>query len=142
MFKRLRMLQAFAMASALALSVSASAQTGPAEVDRRMAEIEAALDKCEAQMEQIGAAGGVAERQRLLREHAYAMRENVRALRLVDEPFSPAMRIMMAGGNQNPSAEAMMKAHALIARRIALMDRMMAQMMEQLMRHQELTGKP
>lgn len=49
---------------------------------------------------------------------------------------------MMAGGKRAVSSEAMMKAHALIARCIALMNRMMEQLMEQMMGHQESSGKP
>ena len=95
-----------------------------------------------AQMERIGRTSDPAERARLLREHGQTMRENVRAMRAVDDPFTRAMRSMMVGGKRAVSSEAMMKAHALIARRIALMDRMMGQMMEQLMRHQESSEKP
>ena len=166
MFIRLRVFLAFVTLAAVALSVSARAQMEPmrtqlsqvaegraaapkaqpadgaTEVDRRMAEIEAALDRNEAQMERIGRTSDPAERERLLREHGQAMREIVRAMRAIDEPFSRTMRSMMAGGRRVPSSEAMMKAHALIARRIALMDRMMEQLMEQLMGHLESSGKP
>lgn len=124
----------------------ASPRTGSmdptAEVERRMAEMETALDKGEVQIERIRRSSDAAEREKLVLDHAQAMRDNVRALRAIGEPYGRAMRSMMAGGNQNLSSEAMMKAHALIAQRIALMDRMMGQIMELLMRHQEIgSGK-
>lgn len=165
MFKRLRVLVAFATVAALALSVSARAQQAPGEppgtasrhqaaspkaqpadgaveVDSRMAEIEAALDKSEALMQRVGMTSEPAERARLFREHGQAVRETVGAIRAIAAPFSREMRRMMGGGKRAVSSDAMMRAHALIARRIALMDRMMAQIMEQLMGHQEASGKP
>ena len=111
---------------------------GPAaEVDRRMTDIETALDRSEAQMGRIRGMSDPKERARLLREHGQAIREIARDLRAMDDPFSRTMRSMMAGGERAPSSEAMMTVHALIARRIALMDRVMEQIMEQSMQHQE-----
>lgn len=130
------------MAGGHAAAPKAQAADAAAEADRRMAEIEAALDESEAQMERIHGTSDTAEREKVLRGHGQAMRENVRAMRAIDEPFSRAMRSMMASGKRAPSSESMMKAHALIARRIALMDRMMGQMMEQSMGHQESSGEP
>ena len=59
----------------------------------------------------------------------------------IDDPFSRTMRSMMAGGKRAPSSESMTKAHTLIARRIALMDRVMGQIMEQSMQPQEAFEK-
>ena len=56
-------------------------------------------------------------------------------VRELDRAFSPQMRAMMGGGSQIISAERMMLAHDLMARRIALMERPTEQVMEQSMGH-------
>lgn len=106
-----------------------------ATVEQQMAQMEARLDKLEAQMEQIHRVGDPVERRRLLGEHQRALRDVMGTMRAMDAPFNREMRVMM--GNA-PSAELMMHHHALMTRRIALMERMMGQMMEQFMQAGEV----
>lgn len=105
------------------------------DVDSRMAQIETELDRLEVQLERVRAAKEPAERSRLLAEHSRDLRRTMGALRELNRAFSPQMRAMMGGGTQAVSAERMMLAHDLMARRIALMERMTEQVMEQSMGH-------
>ena len=121
---------------AAADTASPPAQPAPG-VDARMAELEADLQALEAQMERVRTAADPAERSRLLGEHARALRRTMAQVRELDRAFSPQMRAMMGGGSQIVSAERMMLAHDLMARRIALMERLTEQVMEQAMGHGE-----
>jgi hypothetical protein len=111
---------------------------GPAAVgvDERMAQLEADLDQLDAQIQRIRAAADPAERSRLLGEHARALRRSMAAARELDRAFSPRMRAMMGGGTQAISAERMMLAHDLLARRLSLMERLTEQVMERSMGHE------
>ncbi len=124
--------------SALAAPAAWAQAPQPAtELNRRMAQIEAALDGLEGRMERIRATTDPAERSRLLAEHARALRQNTAAVRELGRAFGPQMRAMMSGSKQTLSAETMMLEHDLMARRIALMERMMEQLMQQTMGHLE-----
>lgn len=127
---------------ALAAADAASAAAQPAGgVEERMAQLDADLDALDAQMERVRAAADPAERSRLLGEHARALRRAMAQVRELDRAFSPQMRAMMGGGRQGISAERMMLAHDLMARRIALMERLTQQVMEQSMGHGEGTAR-
>lgn len=101
-----------------------------ATVEQQMAQMEARLDKLEAQRAQIHRVGDPIERKRLLAEHQRALREAMGTMRAMDKPFNREMRAMMGGTKNAPSAELMMHHHALMMRRITLMDRMMEQFMQ------------
>lgn len=120
-----------------ALAQPALADASAGRVDERMAELEAQLDQLDAQMQRIRASTDAAERSRLLGEHARALRRTTAQVRELNGVFRPQMRAMMGGGRGTVSAESMMRAHDLLARRIALMERLTAQVMEQSMGHQE-----
>lgn len=123
-----------------ALSHPAPAVPSAARVGERMAQLEAQLDQLEAQMQRIRATTDSAARSRLLGEHAAALRASIAAARELDRAFSAQMRAMM-GGAKTPSAEGMMKAHALMQRRLSLMERQMQQLMEQSMGHDEVRAR-
>lgn len=126
------------MFSGLAAAAAWAQVPQPAtSIDSRMAQIEAALGGLEAQMERIRVTRDPAERGKLLGEHRRALRQSVTAVRELDRAFSPEMRAMMGGRTQAPSAERMMLEHDVMVRRIALMERLMGQLMEQTMGHLE-----
>lgn len=135
----------FALAAAAQTAPTEAPRTGrevraPAQVpgaDARMAQLEADMQALEAHMERVRAAADPAERSRLLGEHARALRRTMSQVRELDRAFSPQMRAMMGGGRDIVSAERMMQAHELMARRIALMERLTEQVMEQAMGHGE-----
>lgn len=114
---------------------AAAAARSAADVSARMARLEAALDALEAQMKQVRAASDPAERSRLLGRHARSLRWLMADVRELDRALSPQMRAMMGGGKQQASAERMMFAHDMILWRVALMERLTEQVMEQSMGH-------
>jgi hypothetical protein len=124
-----------------ALTKPDPAVSSAARVDERMAQLEAQLDQIDAQMHRIRATTDPAARSRLLGEHARALRASITTARELDRAFSPQMRAMMGGGTEIVSAERMMLAHQLMARRLSLMERQMEQVMEQSMGHGEV-GPP
>ncbi|OGA68304.1 MAG: hypothetical protein A3G81_02800 [Betaproteobacteria bacterium RIFCSPLOWO2_12_FULL_65_14] len=130
---------AFALAAAAqdeqARALHPAEPRAPSYVDARMTHLEAELDALEAQMKQVGAVSDAAERSRLLGRHARALRQVMKEVRELDRSLSPQMRAMMGGGTQEVSAEKMMLVHDLIARRVALMERLTEQVMEQSMGH-------
>ncbi len=116
---------------------SGAASRSASDVSARMTHLEATLDALEAQMKQVRAASDPAERSRLLGRHARALRDVMSDVRELDRALSPQMRAMMGGGKQQVSAEKMMAAHDLLLRRVALMERLTEQVMEQSMGHGE-----
>lgn len=117
-----------------ALSTADAAGQPAPTIDARMAQLEADLDALDAQMQRARAAADPARRSQLLGEHSRALRRTMQQVRELDRAFSPQMRAMMGGGSQIVSAERMMLAHDLMVRRIALMERLTEQVMEQSMR--------
>lgn len=134
MTRALWVLMFWAAATAAAWS---QAPQPAADLDRRMAQIEAALDALEGRMERIRATTDARERSKLLAEHARALRQTGADVRELGRAFGPQMRAMMGGSRETPSAERMMLEHDLLARRIVLMERMMEQVMQQTMGHLE-----
>ena len=78
-----------------------------------------------------------AEQQKLLREHLRTLRETAAQVRELGRGFGPEMRAMMGGSRETPSAQAMMTEHDKMAWHIAQMDRVMEQLMQQMMGHDE-----
>ena len=127
-----------------ALSGTAGVAARPraaADVDARMAELETQFDQLDAEMDRIRSTSDPAERGRLLARHERKLRQATRALREVDRSFSREMRAMMGGGAHGMSAERMMLVHDLMNRRLALMGRVMEQVMEQSMGHGEAPAR-
>lgn len=124
-----------------ALTRPAPEASSAARVGERMAQLEAQLDQLDAQMQRVRASTDPAERRRLLGEHARALRASMAAARELDRAFSPQMRAMMGGGTEAVSAERMMLAHDLMARRLSLMERQMEQVMAQSMGHDEARAR-
>lgn len=115
-----------------ALSFSAAwGQSRGEELDRRMQQIEAQLDAMDGQMDRIHRTADPAERGELLAAHARAWRAAAAAVRELGRVFTPQMRAMMAGSEEIPSAERMMLAHDLMARRLSIMGHMIQQAVEQ-----------
>ena len=130
----MRTVLAVAFCSALALP-AAWGQSAASDLDRRMQQIEAQLDAMEAQMHRIRAAADASERQKLVQAHARAWRETVAAVRELGRNFTPQMRAMMGGSEQIPSGDRMMYVQDLMARRVAIMERLMEQGVEQAIEH-------
>jgi hypothetical protein len=116
---------------------SAAAPQSASDAGARMMRLEATLDSLEAQMKRVRAVSDPAERSRLLGGHARSLRWLMADVRELDRALSPQMRAMMGGGKQGVLAEKMMLAHDLLLRRVALMERLTEQVMEQAMGHGE-----
>ena len=127
---------AFALSAPVASAQDKSAPARPAmsmDMDKHMAQMQEKMKAMQRQMEKMQATTDPQERQKLMQEHMRAMQENMKALRGMGDPM------MMTGGK--PSAIAkdahkhkaggdMMQHHAIMEKRMDIMQMMMEQMMQ------------
>ena len=122
--------------------VSAQEKSAPAmpamsmDMDKQMPQMQENMKKMQEQMEKVQATTDPKERQKLMQEHMQTMQENMKAMRGMGGPM------MMGGGQRSGQAMGGHKDMATgdIIQRHAMMEKrmdMMQMMMEQMMQHDQ-----
>ena len=125
--------------------VSAQKTSAPAKpamsmsMDKQMPQMQENLKKMQQQMEQLQATTDPTERQKLMQEHMQTMQENMKTMRGMGGPMMMASGQsggMAKDGHKHAAGGDMTQHHAMMEKR---MD-MMQMMMEQMMQHDQAMG--
>ena len=102
-------------------------------MDKHMSQMPEKMKAMQAQMDKIRNTTDPEERQKLMQEHMQTMQENMKAMRGMGGPMmmdAPKDRGMMGGKKGRMKDRDMMKRHAMMEKRIDMMQMMMEQMMQ------------
>ena len=126
---------------AMNMDMGKPAREGPApaksamnmDMDKNMSQMPEKMKAMQAQMDRIRNTTDPEERQKLMQEHMQTMQENMKAMRGMGGPMmmdAPKDRGMMGGKKGRMKDRDMMKRHAMMEKRIDMMQMMMEQMMQ------------
>ena len=108
-------------------------QAASMEADKHMSQMQEKMKAMQQQMEKLQATTDPQERQKLMQEHMQAMQENMKAMHSMGGPMMMAAGkpgAMAKDGHKHKAGGDMMQHHAMMEKRMDMMQMMMEQMMQ------------
>ena len=127
---------AFALSAPIVSAQDKSAPAKPAmrmDMDKQMPQMQENMNTMQQQMEKVRATTDPKDRQKLMQEHMQAMQENMKTMRGMGGPMmmgSGQPGGMAMGGKKDMAGGDMMKHHAMMEKRMDMMQMMMEQMLQ------------